>query len=219
LNEEVRIFDFDRILGPKVSQEESYNRIGNKIVSDVMSGYNGTIMAYGQTGSGKTFTIFGKKTSMDYQEEITPEMGIIPRSIKQIFSTIKENSSKIQYQIRVSFMQVYMEQITDLIQEEGDENNILSPSSPNPNPMVFTSSNKKVGYNIKDGLQIREDPKSGIFVKGLKQVVRKIKFYNISYKVFKFIFAGIISFILFMYFDSTDIYIYIHLKYIFFEKI
>jgi kinesin family member 5 len=138
-----------------------------------MNGYNGTIMAYGQTGSGKTFTIFGKKTSMDYQDQITPEMGIIPRSIKQIFSTINENSSKVQYQIRVSFMQVYMEQITDLIQEEGDENNIISPSSPNPNPMVFTSSNKKVGYNIKDGLQIREDPKSGIFVKGLKQVVRK----------------------------------------------
>ena len=46
-------------------------------------------------------------------------------------------------------MQVYMEQITDLIQEEGEDLNSVSPSSPNPNPMVFSSGNKKLGLISK----------------------------------------------------------------------
>jgi kinesin family protein 5 len=168
LNEEVRIFDFDRILGASATQEESYNRVASKIVSDVMSGYNGTIMAYGQTGSGKTFTIFGKKNAMDYSDQLTEDMGIVPRAIKQIFNTIRENSDKVQFQVRVSFMQVYIEQITDLIQDENDD--ATQNSSFNHSPMVFTGGNKRAGI-VKDGLQIREDPKSGIFVKGLRQIV------------------------------------------------
>lgn len=45
---EERIFDFDKILGPNSSQEESYDKTASKIVTDVLQGYNGTIMAYGQ---------------------------------------------------------------------------------------------------------------------------------------------------------------------------
>jgi kinesin family protein 5 len=45
---EERIFDFDRILSPNCSQSESYDKVANKVVSDVLQGYNGTIMAYGQ---------------------------------------------------------------------------------------------------------------------------------------------------------------------------
>ncbi len=161
-SEEVRIFDFDRILAGNTPQDEAYYRIGYKIVQDVMAGYNGTIMAYGQTGSGKTFTIFGNKNSMDYNLETTAEMGIVPRAIKQVFQTINENSDKIQYQIRVSFMQVYMEQVSDLIQDENDD-------SKDTSQIAFVGNGKRT--IPKEGLQIREDPKSGIFVKGLKQIV------------------------------------------------
>ncbi len=171
LNEEIKIFDFDRILGAKSSQEESYNIVASKIVSDVMEGYNGTIMAYGQTGSGKTYTIFGKKTSIDYHDEIQEDMGIVPRAVKQIFETIRDKSSKAQFAIRVSFMQVYMEQISDLIPDINEDGSVFNNNNDGNTPMVFTSNNKKVGYNLKDGLQIREDPKTGIFVKGLKQMV------------------------------------------------
>ena len=65
-------------------------------------------------------------------------------------------------------MQVYMEQIADLIVEDYEE----LKDTPNA-PMNFK---KKDNLNIlvKDGLQIREDPKTGIFVKGLKQIVKII---------------------------------------------
>lgn len=79
---------------------------------------------------------------------ITPEMGIVPRAIKQIFSYITDNPNKAQFQIRVSFLQIYMEQISDLIVQD---------------------NTSKIN-NTKESLQIREDPKSGIFVQGLKQI-------------------------------------------------
>jgi hypothetical protein len=165
----MRIFDFDRILGKECVQEESYNRVARKIVSDVMEGYNGTIMAYGQTGSGKTYTIFGKKSSMDYYDEIQEDMGIVPRAIKHIFSSIRDRESVSQFQIRVSFLQVYLEQISDLIPDDAEEIGYLNNANSDIPKMNF--SIKKAGFNVKDALQIREDPKTGIFVKGLKQIV------------------------------------------------
>lgn len=36
-----------------------FHHTGEKLVNDVMQGYNGTILAYGQTGSGKTYTMMG----------------------------------------------------------------------------------------------------------------------------------------------------------------
>ena len=169
-NEEIRVFEFDYILGTTTSQDECYRNFAQKIVSDVMEGYNGTIMAYGQTGSGKTYTIFGKKASMEFQDDLDTDMGIVPRAIKHIFNTIQEKSETVQFQVRVAFMQVYMEQITDLIPEEND---LL-----NPNEGIFAKDTgnfsvlpkKKESYVLKNGLQIREDPKTGIFVKGLKQI-------------------------------------------------
>jgi len=167
MNEEMRIFEFDNILGQKTSQEDAYDTIARGIINDVMEGYNGTIMAYGQTGSGKSYTIFGKKNSLDGRQ-IDSDMGIVPRAVKQIFDFINTHSDKAQFQVRVAFMQIYMEQISDLIPDADDQEN---PTPTTQNPMIFNSK-KKVTFNLKDGLQIREDPKTGIFVKGLKQIVR-----------------------------------------------
>jgi hypothetical protein len=97
---------------------------------------------------------------MDYTDSVKTDMGIVPRSIKQIFSYIKENPNKAVFQIRVSFMQVYMEQISDLIVEPTDTKN---------SPLV-SSTGKLLGGN-KESLIIREDPKSGIYVQNLKQIV------------------------------------------------
>ena len=80
MNEELRIFEFDNILGQEVTQDEAYDRIARGIINDVMEGYNGTIMAYGQTGSGKTFTMGSTSTCLDVWEN----SGIIPRVIKDV---------------------------------------------------------------------------------------------------------------------------------------
>ena len=171
MSEETRIFDFDRILGMKCKQDESFDRMASNIIGDVMEGYNGTIMAYGQTGSGKSYTIFGRKASMEYHDDVHEDMGIVPRAVKQIFNSIRDSSTKASFQVRVAFMQIYMEQISDLIPDDDEYGNNPNRNSASPTPMVFTK-NKKENYNLKDGLQIREDPKTGIFVKGQKQIVK-----------------------------------------------
>lgn len=78
-------------------------------------------MAYGQTGSGKTHTIFGSRASLDAlynkkgAEELHADCGIVPRCVDNIFNYIKDNPNKAQFRITVSFLEIYMEQITDLL--------------------------------------------------------------------------------------------------------
>ena len=54
---EYETFSFDRVFSLKATQEEIFEFVGKPILSDVLTGYNGTVFAYGQTGSGKTFTM------------------------------------------------------------------------------------------------------------------------------------------------------------------
>lgn len=78
-------------------------------------------MAYGQTGSGKTHTIFGSKASLEAlynkkpSDELHYECGIVPRCVNHIFEFIRENPNKAQFRITVSFLEIYNEQITDLL--------------------------------------------------------------------------------------------------------
>ena len=48
-------FAFDEIL-VWVSQQTAFERIGLPVVTDALSGINGTIFAYGQTGSGHLYS-------------------------------------------------------------------------------------------------------------------------------------------------------------------
>jgi Kinesin-like protein len=62
------------------------------------SGYNITVLAYGQTGSGKTY-------SMGTAYIGDGDMGVIPRTIIDIFDTVKETENW-DIRITVSFMEV-----------------------------------------------------------------------------------------------------------------
>ena len=48
---------FDRVYGPKSSQEDVYEEAVKPLVEATLDGYNSTVFAYGQTGSGKTYTM------------------------------------------------------------------------------------------------------------------------------------------------------------------
>lgn len=51
---EERTFQVDHVLPQDATQEEVYETVATGIVSDVCSGYNGTVLAYGQTATGKS---------------------------------------------------------------------------------------------------------------------------------------------------------------------
>lgn len=49
-------YEFDKVFGPGVGQEETYMAV-QPLIQSVMDGFNVCVFAYGQTGSGKTFTM------------------------------------------------------------------------------------------------------------------------------------------------------------------
>lgn len=126
-------FTFDRVFDTESKQEEVFEYSLRQTVDDLMKGYNGTVLAYGQTGSGKSYTMMGSSIDDPVSR------GAIPRIVDRIFEMIIQSSSDIEYTVRVSYMEIYMERIKDL----------LNPRN--------------------DNLPIHEDKTRGVYVKGLTE--------------------------------------------------
>ncbi|KAJ3067291.1 Kinesin-like protein kif3a, partial [Rhizoclosmatium hyalinum] len=131
-----KTFTFDSVFDWTSKQMDVYNRTARPIVESVLNGYNGTVFAYGQTGTGKTFSMEGIRD--------VPELrGIIPNAFEHIFSHISLSSASTQYLVRASYLEIYNEDILDL----------LSP---------------KAGK-----LELKERADVGVYVKDLKTFVIK----------------------------------------------
>ena len=112
-------FKFTGIFEPDSTQEEIFNKIGNKIINSSLEGYNSTLFCYGQTGSGKTYTICGKNSLNINIEKIgnSPERGIIPRLLISFFDKIRKRQNKnidLSYSIYISYLEIYNENAYDL---------------------------------------------------------------------------------------------------------
>ncbi|XP_026852215.2 kinesin-1 heavy chain-like isoform X1 [Electrophorus electricus] len=99
---------FDRVFQSNTTQEQVYNACAQRIVKDVLEGYNGTIFAYGQTSSGKTHTMEGNLHDTDC-------MGIIPRIVQDIFNYIYSMDENLEFHIKVSYFEIYLDKIRDLL--------------------------------------------------------------------------------------------------------
>ncbi|XP_044302475.1 kinesin-like protein KIF27 isoform X5 [Varanus komodoensis] len=108
-----RVFTFDFVFGKHSSQDEVYTTCIKPLVTSLIEGYNATVFAYGQTGSGKTYTIGGGHIASVEEEK----RGIIPRAIQEIFQIIFENHN-IDFTVKVSYIEVYKEELRDLLELE-----------------------------------------------------------------------------------------------------
>lgn len=75
------------------------------MATSVLDGYNVCIFAYGQTGTGKTFTMEGTEQNR----------GVNYRTLEKLFKISQERSDTFHYDISVSVLEVYNEQIRDLL--------------------------------------------------------------------------------------------------------
>ena len=99
------LFTFDRTFGPQSSQEELFEEV-SMLVQSALDGYRVCIFAYGQTGSGKTHTMLGNPN----------DEGIIPRSVRQIFSTAENDFERgWSYKMKAAMLEIYNEEIRDLL--------------------------------------------------------------------------------------------------------
>ncbi|ODV70250.1 kinesin-domain-containing protein, partial [Hyphopichia burtonii NRRL Y-1933] len=129
-------FTFDNVFpaNPSITNREVYNRSCSQIVNNYLNeGYNGTIFAYGMTGSGKTFSMRGSDE----------DPGFVRLAIDEIFCKIENSvdSSKKQYTINLSYLEIYNEKIIDLLSE--------------------------VSSNSSQDLKIRDDPVYGTRIIGI----------------------------------------------------
>ena len=155
---------FDLVFDENDNQETLYNAFGDKLLKDIFRGYNGTIMAYGQTGSGKTYTMFGRSllenpTAVNTGTYAT-EKGIVQRAVKQIFEYKNQNKDRKDVTIYVSFMQIYLNQITDLLDEKSDV--IFTANKPK-----FRIGKESKNLSIENSLKIGHDKDGKIYVKNL----------------------------------------------------
>ncbi|BAT86649.1 hypothetical protein VIGAN_04432100 [Vigna angularis var. angularis] len=134
-------FTFDSVADTAATQLDIFEHVGAPLVEHCLAGFNSSVFAYGQTGSGKTYTMWGPANCLLEEND---QQGLAPRVFQQLFARINEEQTKhsdkqLNYQCNCSFLEIYNEQIMDL----------LDPSLKN--------------------LQIREDVKSGVYVENLTE--------------------------------------------------
>ncbi|KAL0333495.1 UNVERIFIED_CONTAM: Kinesin-like protein KIN-5C [Sesamum angustifolium] len=147
-----RVFTFDKVFGPNAQQKDLYEQAVVPIVNEVLEGFNCTIFAYGQTGTGKTYTMEGecKRSKSGPAGELPSEAGVIPRAVKQIFDTLEGQNA--EYSVKVTFLELYNEEITDLLAPEELSKVALEDKQ-------------------KKQLPLMEDGKGGVLVRGLEEEI------------------------------------------------
>lgn len=131
-----KTFTFDAVYDWNSKQQDLYDETVHDLVDSVLQGFNGTIFAYGQTGTGKTFTMQGVKGNQEL-------WGVIPRSFEQVFGHISRSENQ-QYLVRASYLEIYQEEIRDLLSKDQSKR-----------------------------LELKERPDTGVYVKDLSSFVTK----------------------------------------------
>jgi kinesin family protein 11 len=82
--------------------------------------------------------------------QLPPDAGVIPRAVKQIFDTLERQNT--EYSVKVTFLELYNEEITDLLAPE-------------------EISKVALEERQKKALPLMEDGKGGVLVRGLEEEI------------------------------------------------
>lgn len=171
-----RRFEFDYIFPPWKKQQEVYEASVQDQVAHVLHAHqqccpstHATIVAYGQTGTGKTYTM---GMLSNFRDEV--ERGIIPRAISQTMDyaeawnksrnshaephhvaapALRSGSENETLVVSMSYLQIYLETIQDLLVFPVDG---LNASSSN-------------GQRKHPDLQVRQKQSQAFYVEGLSE--------------------------------------------------
>ncbi|XP_016530295.1 kinesin-like protein KIF28P isoform X1 [Poecilia formosa] len=119
--------------GRYADQHSVFQDLGVGILENALQGYNATLLAYGQTGSGKSYSMVG----------YGPNKGLVPKLCDRLFEAIRENQENRQCQVFFSMLEIYNEQVVDLLSR---------------------------GSRTAGGLRVREELQRGFYVEGLRKI-------------------------------------------------
>jgi hypothetical protein len=125
-------FGFDRVFDQYATQYEVFQHTTQVLVNEVLNGYNCACFAYGATGAGKTFTMVGTESAP----------GVMVLTLQELFSAMKATQDDKKYSVKISYLEVYNENIHDLLVpqskplallESGDNMTVLGLTQHEPN--------------------------------------------------------------------------------------
>ena len=114
-------YEFDTVFTPNDGQEAVFEDTKH-LVQSAVDGYNVCIFAYGQTGSGKTHTIYGGSDSP----------GLTPRAVSELFRIIDRDSGKFTFEVNLYMLELYQDQLTDLLAAPQPRARVPSEERPPP---------------------------------------------------------------------------------------
>ena len=147
-------FNFDRVYSIDCDSQLIYKEMCKDVVSSALQGYNGSIFMYGQTTSGKTFTMLGSPSNP----------GVLPCVLRDIFlkmKKIKKDNNKIEFKVYCSYIEIYNENIHDLL----TDSNYLK-----------LIDDKKYGVVVAGAKKVKiDDFETGIAIKNFGEENRKYR--------------------------------------------
>ncbi|XP_066439327.1 kinesin-like protein KIF18A isoform X2 [Eleutherodactylus coqui] len=102
-------FVFDCVFDENSNQQEVYEQTTRIVLDGVLNGYNSTVLAYGATGAGKTHTMLGSPE----------EPGVMYLTMMDLYNRIESMKEEKVCNVAVSYLEVYNEQIRDLLANSG----------------------------------------------------------------------------------------------------
>ncbi|CRK99415.1 CLUMA_CG012568, isoform A [Clunio marinus] len=101
--------EFDSVFDDKKCNEEVFEICTKPIVTSVMNGFNCSVFVYGATGAGKTYTMLGSENNP----------GITFLTMRELFSQIQKLECERRFEIGISYLEVYNEQVMNLLTKSG----------------------------------------------------------------------------------------------------
>ncbi|XP_071944163.1 kinesin-like protein KIF22-A [Antedon mediterranea] len=133
-------YEFDTVHNDAATQEDVYKSSVESFSKQILIGQNASIFAYGPTGAGKTHTMLGTET----------HPGIIPQAIVDVFAKISEEKLKTsswEYQVYISYLEIYQEKVFDLLEPKDQD---LTIRQDRQNKIVIPNLSEKKITNIDD---------------------------------------------------------------------
>eukprot|EP00762_Andalucia_godoyi_P002663 ANDGO_03292.mRNA.1 Kinesin-like protein KIP3 len=135
-------FTYNGFFDQKSTNEDIFKRINQTaLIESVFDGFNSTVFVYGATGTGKTHTMMGRVS--------TAEPGLFHLLVDQIFQ-IRSSMQQSRPTVSVSFFEIYLEKVSDLISPDANSTN-----SPNA---------------TSDTYPVKEDSQGAFYVQNLSRV-------------------------------------------------
>ncbi|XP_013584338.1 PREDICTED: kinesin-2 [Brassica oleracea var. oleracea] len=143
----LRKFRFNKVYSPASTQAEVFSDI-KPLVRSVLDGYNVCIFAYGQTGSGKTYTMTGPDGA---REE---EWGVNYRALNDLFKISQSRKSNIAYEVGVQMVEIYNEQVRDLLSGDSSQKSLGILSTAQQNGLAVPDASMYPVTSTSDVLEL-----------------------------------------------------------------